>query len=275
MSDLLPYNATRGERAMAGAIARLSDVPVPVRPLWDPRTCPVELLPWLAWTLSVEAWDPAWPEELKRSVISNAVATARRKGTKAAVVEALAALGANAQIIEWWEREPVGTPHTFEVSIVGNSASVAMQNMMLAEIARTKPLRSHFEVVWGKEFAGSINIVGVLQGMASARLPAAADLEISLVDAVIVSGAGTSAVNGTYIHRGEHNGRGYYTRGGNDPSSDSITWWDDHWGIQSAGAELLYNSTDSVDTYPWDVVYWLTADGSEPVPTLLQSSIYV
>ncbi|GHK16942.1 hypothetical protein ECZU03_07310 [Escherichia coli] len=32
-------------------------MPVPLRTLWNWRTCPVKLLPYLAWALSVDRWD--------------------------------------------------------------------------------------------------------------------------------------------------------------------------------------------------------------------------
>ena len=53
--DLLPANATPLERALAETTARLSDVAVPIRDLWSPENCPTELLPWLAWALSVDS----------------------------------------------------------------------------------------------------------------------------------------------------------------------------------------------------------------------------
>lgn len=164
MSDhLLPTNASPEEIALARTTARISAVPVPIRELWSPYDCPVDLLPWLAWTLSVEAWDPGWPEFRKRAVIATAVQTARTKGTKAAVLDALSALGASAILTEWWEMDPVGDPHTFTIEIVGNTTTTEMQAMMLSEVNRTKPLRSHFAINWGIEFEGSINTVGVFR----------------------------------------------------------------------------------------------------------------
>ena len=53
MSDLLPPNRTKLEQALERATARLGAVPVPIKDLWNPWRCPVALLPWLAWSLSV------------------------------------------------------------------------------------------------------------------------------------------------------------------------------------------------------------------------------
>lgn len=165
---------------MAGTVARITGVPVPIRELWNAETCPVALLPWLAWTLSVEAWNPEWPEYLKRSVISGAIKTARVKGTKQSVIDALEALGANAVVVEWFEKEPAGVPHTFEVNLVGNTAGIPMQNQMIAEIRRTKPLRSHFTVNFGVELAGSVNTAGVLRVATFQRMDGVAEAGVAL-----------------------------------------------------------------------------------------------
>lgn len=101
MTDtLLPPNATVAERALEGATSRISDVPVKVRESWDPDTCPVDLLPWLAWTYSVDEWDPAWSEDVKRAVIRTSYAQHRIKGTVGSVKSALAAAGFGAVTIE-------------------------------------------------------------------------------------------------------------------------------------------------------------------------------
>jgi len=150
--------------------ARVGDVPVPLRSLWDPETCPVDLLPWLAWSLSVDTWNPDWPEHIKRAVVGAAVDTARRKGTAKAVKDALSALGASTVIVEWFQKSPTGTPHTFTVNIVSNDASLEMQAAMVSEINRTKPLRSHYDIVFGAATEASINVVGVLRAAVFVRL---------------------------------------------------------------------------------------------------------
>ena len=105
MSDLLPPNATAAEVAIAAATARVGAVPVPIRDSWDPATCPVSLLPWLAWGLSVDDWDPAWSVSTQRAVIAASIEVHRRKGTRAAVVVALAAAGwPGAEVFEGWGR---------------------------------------------------------------------------------------------------------------------------------------------------------------------------
>lgn len=92
---LLPPNSTGMERGAAGACSRLSAVPVPVDLLWRPQDCPASHLPWLAWALSVDEWDDAWPEHTKRDVVQKSIDLHRRKGTPWAVRNALVAMGYN------------------------------------------------------------------------------------------------------------------------------------------------------------------------------------
>lgn len=51
MSDsrLLPTGSSPLEVAAAKACAEIEKTPVSIRELWNPDTCPANLLPWLAW----------------------------------------------------------------------------------------------------------------------------------------------------------------------------------------------------------------------------------
>lgn len=81
--DLLPPNATPLERSLASATGRLTDVPVEIERVWRSGECPSELLPWLAWALSVDVWDDGWSDERKRRVIAASFDLHRLKGTEA------------------------------------------------------------------------------------------------------------------------------------------------------------------------------------------------
>ncbi|EHS5692594.1 TPA: phage tail protein I, partial [Escherichia coli] len=56
MSDsrLLPTGSSPLEVAAAKACAEIEKTPVRIRELWNPDTCPANLLPWLAWAFSVD-----------------------------------------------------------------------------------------------------------------------------------------------------------------------------------------------------------------------------
>ena len=149
---LLPPNATTQERALEAAVSR--PVETPLRALWNPQTCPEEILPWLAWAFSVDDWSPDWPLEIRRSVISVAINTHRTKGTRHSVVEAVNALGAGIAVREWFEETPRRPPHTFRAVLTlsrsGDDAiTVKLQQAVINAIDRTKPVRSHYEVIIG------------------------------------------------------------------------------------------------------------------------------
>lgn len=93
LATLLPPNATAAEHRIEQATARLGSLPVTLRELWKVDTCPDNLLPWLAWALQVDVWDPAWSDETQRSVISGAIDVHRRKGTMWSIKRALANAG--------------------------------------------------------------------------------------------------------------------------------------------------------------------------------------
>ncbi|EJW4415631.1 phage tail protein I [Escherichia coli] len=83
MSDsrLLPTGSSPLEVAAAKACAEIEKTPVRIRELWNPDTCPANLLPWLAWAFSVDRWDEKWPEATKRAVIRDAYFIHCHKGT--------------------------------------------------------------------------------------------------------------------------------------------------------------------------------------------------
>ena len=145
--SLLPANATKLELAVDHVQAvRISGVPVDIRDLWNPETCPGALLPWLAWTLSVDKWDTAWSETQKRQVIKNSIAIHRYKGTRAALEGALESLGFAVEVEEWWQTDPAGTPGTFDliVQIPGGYAVDAAAYSLVESIAlANKNTRSH------------------------------------------------------------------------------------------------------------------------------------
>ncbi|SAL03106.1 phage tail protein I [Caballeronia fortuita] len=102
---LLPPNATAQEVALEGAMARISDVPVPLRTLNNENTLALNLLPWLAWARAVNEWDSKWSESTKRAVIAASIPLHRLKGTIYSIKLALSSAGyPDAQIIEGTSR---------------------------------------------------------------------------------------------------------------------------------------------------------------------------
>jgi phage tail P2-like protein len=180
-TDLLPPSSTKLERAFADASARVGEVPVPLAALWDPATCPEPILPWLAWALSVDSWDPEWPGATKRAAVANSIAEHRIKGTRASVEAVLERFDALLEIVEWHETAPRGTPHTFEVFLPlvledgtapgGRRSTAAFAEQLITEIARTKPLREHFTMVQKLTAEAAVGIQGASRIAGLVRAP--------------------------------------------------------------------------------------------------------
>ena len=124
VQTLLPPNATAMERALEQAASRASKVPVPIADVWNPATCPPSVLPWLAWALSVDRWDPDWPIATKRQVVADSIGVHRRKGTLAAVEQVLEDIGAVYDI----EERPGGQAFRMAIAIL-NSGSILTEDI--------------------------------------------------------------------------------------------------------------------------------------------------
>lgn len=92
--SLLPPNVSTMERATAQALGSISDLPTPLRTLWDPQAIRADLLPYLAWALSVEEeWEFATTEQEQRDLVESSVALHSYKGTPYAVRQGLRSAG--------------------------------------------------------------------------------------------------------------------------------------------------------------------------------------
>lgn len=115
--QLLPGNSTPLERQAAQALAQIQRVPIPLRQLCNPDTCPVDLLPYLAWAFSVDRWDSKWAEATKRSAIRSSHFIHSRKGTIGALRRVVEPLGYLIEVLEWWQTTPLGVPGTFAIKV--------------------------------------------------------------------------------------------------------------------------------------------------------------
>ncbi|WP_439826196.1 phage tail protein I [Aeromonas caviae] len=145
MSELLPPSSTPLERVLADTVARVSTVPTPARDLWNPDTCPVELLPWLAWAFSLDDWDVTWTESQQRAAVKASYSVHRYKGTIGSVKDALQALGLGVQVQEWFNQIPAGDPYTYKLLLEVNQYGVSLAQLetIQAVVENAKNLRSH------------------------------------------------------------------------------------------------------------------------------------
>ncbi|RMS83919.1 Tail protein I [Pseudomonas savastanoi] len=79
------------ERAIEAAI--VDTTPMPLRTLYNPDTCPVELLPHLASSWSVDRWDEKWSEPVKRNAVKASFYVHAHKGTIGALRRVVEPLG--------------------------------------------------------------------------------------------------------------------------------------------------------------------------------------
>lgn len=146
VSSLLPNNATPQEVALDLATARIGNVDVPIRTLWDPEHCPADILPWLAWAFSVDKWDATWTEAQKRAIVAAAIFVHRRKGTPAAVKEVVSAIFGGGDVIEAWQDVDLSA-HEFKIVTTGTLQSEAQFLELIDLVDGAKPVRSHLVAV--------------------------------------------------------------------------------------------------------------------------------
>ncbi|WP_095128697.1 phage tail protein I [Pseudomonas sp. Irchel s3h14] len=115
MTSLLPSNSTQLERALEAAFYERTIIPL--RTLYNAQTCPVHLLPHLAWAWSVDRWDHRWSEATKRSAIAASYYIHARKGTIGALRRVVEPLGYLIEVIEWFKTVPKGEPGTFALKV--------------------------------------------------------------------------------------------------------------------------------------------------------------
>ncbi len=143
MSDLLPPSASGFMRSVAVSTQKLSNIPIDLNLLWNAERCPTELLPYLAWALSVDRWDKNWSEKTKRQVIRSAWLIHRQKGTIAALRRVVEPFGYLIRIIEWWQSGE--SPGTFRLDIGVQDSGITEETFYELErlIADAKPASRH------------------------------------------------------------------------------------------------------------------------------------
>ena len=163
--SLLPRNASDLERQAAQALTQIQRVPVPLRQLWNPDTCPAELLPYLAWSLSVDRWDSKWLESTKRAAIRASYVIHSRKGTIGALRRVVEPLGYLIEIVEWWQTVPEGVPGTFalKVGVLDTGITEEMYQELTFLIDDAKPVSRHLTgLAISLESTGLINVFAAL-----------------------------------------------------------------------------------------------------------------
>ncbi|KJL96162.1 phage tail protein I [Enterobacter chengduensis] len=143
MNSLLPPGSSPLERRLAQTCSGISELQVPLRDLWNPATCPVSFLPYLAWAFSVDRWDESWTESVKRRVVQDAFYIHQHKGTTSAVRRVVEPFGFLIRIIEWWQTGE--QPGTFRLDIGVQDQGITEETYLELErlIIDAKPCSRH------------------------------------------------------------------------------------------------------------------------------------
>ena len=161
VASLLPPGSRRIEYDLEQFPARLDGLDDPVKSLWSADDIRADLLGYLAWAFSVDVWDNTWSEPTRRVVVKNSVGVHRIKGTARAVDIALAGIGMEARIYEWFEYG--GRPHTFIVDAIANVVFDAgfeigdeLAETVRAVIDSVRPVRAHYDFRIGERFLNPV-----------------------------------------------------------------------------------------------------------------------
>jgi len=159
MQSILPLNSTQLERAIEAAIHEVTLVPL--RTLYNPTTCPVPLLPQLAWAWSMDRWDDKWSESAKRAAIKSTFYIHKHKGTIGALRRVVEPLGYLIEVVEWFKTVPEGVPGTFALKIGLQDGGISEETYqeLIWLIDDAKPVTRHLtglELVL--ETSGALNV---------------------------------------------------------------------------------------------------------------------
>lgn len=154
MNSLLPPGSSALERRLAQTCGGISDISVPLRDLWNPWTCPVVFLPYLAWAFSVDRWDEKWAESVKRKAVADAFFIHRRKGTIAAIRSAIAPLGRIISVTEWWENNTTAGSFELDIGVPEDGMTPDMNEEMDRLISDVKPVSRHCSISIVQETPG-------------------------------------------------------------------------------------------------------------------------
>ena len=99
--SLLPINASKLLKDLEKSGLKISYLEAKNKDVLNPNKLGIDILPWLAWSLSIDSWSDDWPEMIKREMVKNSISLHRIKGTKKAIKQALDIVGVFGEIVEW------------------------------------------------------------------------------------------------------------------------------------------------------------------------------
>ena len=144
--SLLPINASELLRNLEKTTCKITELETKNKYVFNGDLAPENVLPFLAWSLSVDDWNDNWADDVKRNIIKTSVTLHRQKGTIGALKKALSAFNfADIKIEEWFEYS--GDPYhfrvCFDISYAGFDINILSEINKV--IQNTKNVRSKLE----------------------------------------------------------------------------------------------------------------------------------
>jgi hypothetical protein len=148
--------------------------------------------------------------------------------------------GSSAGLIQWSEKQALGHIAAAYRGDTGNPANLA----------------TYIDWPWRYQVASTI------------------DHLLGNYNAVIVSGAGSTEINGAYTKRGIYNDKPYYNLFGQPDSvfTSCVIWNESNWRVIDSVDDIFYESSEDVK-FPWMVTSWNISNGSPPAPTIIPTNV--
>ncbi len=144
--SLLPINASQLLKDLENSSLKATSLEALNRYVTNPDLAPDNILPWLAWAVSVDDWSDNWSLAVKRNVIKASINIHKKKGTIGALRSALEAFNyENIKVQEWFDYG--GDPNFFRVffDVTEPGFDVGILPQVQKVIDNTKNVRSHLE----------------------------------------------------------------------------------------------------------------------------------
>ena len=144
--SLLPINASQLLKDLENSSLKATSLEALNRYVTNPDLAPDNILPWLAWAVSVDDWSDNWSLVVKKNVIKASINVHKKKGTIGALRSALEAFNyENITVEEWFNYG--GDPHFFRVffDVTEPGFDVGILPQVQKVIDNTKNVRSHLE----------------------------------------------------------------------------------------------------------------------------------
>ena len=180
LADIAPDSIT-ADRQVAAAIsaidpelraaAALREIPAVLHRLDELESGQLDHV--AAW-FDAPTWNDRWSISLKRSVIRTVIDIKRHQGTPYAIRQALSSIGGSCTMVEWWQTDPPGTPHTFRIEVSMSDPEAVtttdVQALVKSLIDAAKPVRSQYEFLVNAGLKGGGGGDAYARGITEARL---------------------------------------------------------------------------------------------------------